>query len=262
MNFKLDHIVREFLIESYGVSQLNKQYPRFLQIAISGLREMYMDVGYRKNTVMIDIAENETVPLPSDYIDYARVGVCLHGQIIGLTENPNQCPPDLDDCGNVKKFDFANQDSNSDTPNYFYGLSSYDSYSKDGQRVGRQFGIGGGGSMIGSFKVFEDRGYMTVRGLRKSENFLDNKIVLEYYGSINRDEDGNMLVHPYDVEAMKAWMHWKYIQRLRSTPGGQAEEARRMYGMEKKKARKRHGAMNASEIVEAVRKGYKSSPKI
>jgi hypothetical protein len=261
MNYKLEHIVREFLIESYGAYQIDSRYARVMQIATSGLREIHMDVGARKNLVMLDINDNDTVPLPIDYIDYFKVGICLNGQIIGLTENPHQCPPSLDDCGNVKAF---NIDTNkrSDTPDFFVGFSSYDSYNKDGQRIGRNYGLGGGGALVGTFKVFEDEGYMVVRGNGSNDAVVGNQIVLEYLAHLPRDADGMLTVHPYDVEAIKAWIHWKYIQRLRSTPGGMADEARRLYGIEKKKSRMRHNAMTPAEVVEAVRKGYKSSPKI
>ena len=41
---KLEEIVREYFIESLGVSQLDERYPRILQIAISGLRDLNNDI--------------------------------------------------------------------------------------------------------------------------------------------------------------------------------------------------------------------------
>jgi len=45
---KLDEIIREYYIESLGASQLDERYPRFLALAISGLKDLSMDL---KNSV-------------------------------------------------------------------------------------------------------------------------------------------------------------------------------------------------------------------
>lgn len=261
MNYKLDHIVREFLIESYGAEQLDKRYSRFMQIATSGLRELHMDAGWRKTVVTLPIEDNDTVPIPSDYIDYYRVSLCFNGVLIGLSHDRNECPPRIDECGNVKRFTFRSDDTPDTQSGFFFGYN-YDEFSKDGQFVGRDFGVGGGRPLIGTFSVHEKEGYFVVRGMANNEDIGMNEIVLEYLASVPRDNDGDLTVHPYDVEAIKAWMHWKSIQRLRSTSGGSSEEARRIYGIEKKKSRMRHNALSTSEWVQAIRTGYRSSPKI
>jgi len=102
--FKLEKIVREFMAEDLGLDMIDRRYPRYLTIAINGLRELnYDSPHFGIKEVVLDINSNDTVDLPEDFLDYYAIGTCNdHGelQVIGL--NDNLCKPGKDDCGNTE----------------------------------------------------------------------------------------------------------------------------------------------------------------
>ena len=112
--------------------------------------------------------------------------------------------------------------------------------------------------MYGTFQINEDQGYIYV----ESQVVNRDSLIMEYRSLLSKDETGNILVHPYETEAIKAWIYWKSIERLRSYAGQDKQLAALAYSKEKKKARKRRNAMTLPEIVSANRKGYGASPGI
>jgi hypothetical protein len=254
MNLTLDQVVREFLIESFGANQVDNRYARFYQIGVSGMREIHSDVGWKKSYSKLTLRDNSTASLPSDFIDYYRIGICYGNQILALSENKNPCPISFstDDCGQIKS---RTLDGTFDSIDY---TSQWDSYSKNGQFVGREFGVRGGEPMYGTFQINEDEGYIYV----ESQIINRDSLILEYRSLLSKDESGNIMVHPYETEALKAWLYWKSIERLRSHSGQEKQMAAITYTKEKKKARKRRNAMTLQEIVSANRRGYGAAPGI
>jgi len=251
---KLDTLVREFMVESLGAEQIDMRYSRILQIAISGLRELNLDMPDRTFFKTLDINANDTVTLPNGYVDYVRIGVCYNGQILALGENPNMCPPETDACGNVEICQ-PNTVNTSTDPAYTapFGMPFYIS----GSYFGRRYGIGGGNNAIGYYKVWEKEGFIALQGM----DTQFDQIILEYIGSLE-EVDGEFLVHEYDAEAIKAWIWYKWIQRAKSYNNYDKEEARRTFNNARRNAVGRHGRMSANEFLQAIRSGYKSSPKL
>lgn len=254
MSYTLDKIVREFLVESLGAEQIDNRYSRLLQIAINGLRDLHFDRPSDNSFAVLDVNDNDTVTLPNDYIDYIRIGVCFNGSIIALGENPIMCPPSTNDCGEIT----VDQPTTNPIPTsliYDYplgypangvGFSTYNLY-----------GVGGGQNRLGMFKIFKEDGYIALQSL--DTNF--NQIILEYVSDIDM-VDGEYQVNPYDVEAIKAWMWWKYIQRNKNYPFNEREMARVTYGNRKHDSYVRNSRVSLNEIISVIRSGYKSSPKL
>lgn len=250
MKYKLRKIVEEYLLESLGETTLHK-YPRLLQIAISGLREMNTDVEGIIKTVELPVGSNDTVSLPSDFIDYRLIGVCsTDGTIQSLGLNANMCPPLYDDCGNL----IGSPERSQDVPFYGYdNIYSQGSSFRNGESIGRRFGQGGGYNKFGYYRVWKDRGYITLT------NFTGGSIILEYLGDIDT-VDENYMVHPYMVEAIKSWIYWKYIQRKPQYSGNEKMMARREYYNQKYLAKKRTNMVNVKELMDAMRKYYGMTP--
>lgn len=246
---KLDEIIREYYIESLGMSQLDSRYPRFLQIAVSGLKDLGMDLKSNLKEVTLDVNSNDTVDLPFDYLDYLVIGTEESGQISAIGLNNNKAPRGFNDCGdlNAAAIDDGNETS------YFNFATTH--FTKDGQFNGRSYGAGGGGSNNGTYKVFKDEGYIALSGATATS------VVMRYYATVNQ-VDGEFMVDDYYVEALKAWMYHKYIQRMRSYGGGEKQAAMLTYRQEKKKAEKRNYRFNIVNFVNAFRSGYRSSPRI
>ncbi len=243
---KLNKIVEEYLFESLGETTLHK-YPRILQIAISGLREFNRDVEGLVKTVQLTVNENDTVTLPQDFIDYRIIGVCTEfGTIESLGVNDRMCLPVVDDCGNIVGSPNRNENVPFSSFDAFYFQGTY---SRNGQLIGRRFGIGGGQNQWGYYRVWPERGYITL------QNYIGNNIVLEYLADIDLiDEDYQ--VHPFLVEALKSWIYWKYIQRNRNYSQGEKDMARREYYNQKRLAKKAINMFNLKELLQAFRTFY------
>lgn len=246
---KLDEIVREYYIERLGASQVDERYPMFLQRAITGLKDLNMDIKSVVTEAVLPINSNDTVTLPSNYLDYLVIGVIEDGAISSLGMNNNLPPRDNDDCGDLKGANTTEQ-----TERAFFGFNS-SHFSKDGQFVGRHFGAGGGGSTNGLYKVYKDKGYISLNGVSTES------IVLRYYATLEQ-LDGNFMVDEYQTEALKDWIWWKSIQNQRSFGIGEKQLAEMSYNKQKKKSEKRNYRFNIIEFINAFDSGYRSSPRI
>lgn len=250
--YKLDTIVREYMVESLGATQIDHRYPRLLQIAISGLRNINRDVNGLIKVEKIDVDKTNMVAyLPNDYITYRKLYVCYQGQQIALSLNANMCTPEFDDCGDLEVC------GGTATEGSFFPWTSNYSYDAYGNPTGRQFGVGGGQNSIGTYRIFEDQGYIALQNLSS----MFDEVIMEYLSDIDQI-DGETYVHPNDVEALKAWMYWKWIQRKDNVPAVRIDMAKREYAKEKTKARKRHNSFNINDLMSAVRSGYNSSPGV
>jgi hypothetical protein len=65
---------------------------------ISELNMFHLDVSGPVSTI-IDISDINTVDLPSDYIDYLKIGYIVNGKIVTLTHNPSIPIPISGECG-------------------------------------------------------------------------------------------------------------------------------------------------------------------
>ena len=255
--YKLDTIVREYMIESLGAVQIDNRYARLLQIAISGLKNLNRDnAGVIKIERIAMDGSNFIANLPNDYLVYKKIFVCVGGQQIALALNPNMCPPEYDSCGDLEVCGRDNTFTG-DADGPLWGWSGNVPITSYGQFTGRQFGVGGGTNGIGYYKIYPNEGYIAFQGVTT----VFDEVIMEYLADID-SVDGNIYVHPNDVEAIKAYMHWKYIQRSAYIPFNEKESARRQFGLEKKQARIRHNSFNVNDLMLAYRSAYRSSPAI
>lgn len=253
--YKLDELVREYMITSLGKAQVDSSYPRLLQTAITGLRNLNRDNRGLIKVQRIAVNQvNFTSNLPNDYLVYRKIFICYQGQQVALALNPNMCPPSYTSCGNMQVEGAANSSGDFGGAFYPFAGSFTDS---SGQFTGGMYGIGGGNNGIGYYRIFEDEGYMAI------QNFTSgvDEILMEYLADI-KQINGATYVHPNDEEAVKAWIYWQTIDRLSNVSLGEKATARKRYAFEKKEARKRHNSFNIQDLMIAYRSGYRSSPAI
>lgn len=242
----LDSLVRQYLIE-VGEQTLHK-YARFLQYAIAGLRELSLDTSGVPKTVTLTPSANNTVDLPVDFISHIRIAVCSgDGNLHSLGWNSNMCLlRTYDECGDPK----------SNTGSGEGGIiDSEGGHFINDEQVGRYFGLGGGTNSHGYYRIDERNNWITL------QNVSASTIWLEYLADIERNTDGEFEVHPYIVEAIKEWIHWKIIQRNVRSPVSQEQRAKHNFLMEKKKAKKRFGSFTFQEANQAIRRTFSLAPK-
>ena len=254
--FTLDSIVRDYLIESGAESGSDKRYPRYLQLAINGLRHISQAKQTYTKSIVVDVSDNDLIYLPDDYIDYRQIAVCAGGQLWALGRNDNLCNPSTNDCGTLKSPNVGELTNVYD--GVFYGNGNL----SPGFDSPNAFGEGGGANGIGYYKIFPDRGYISV-SLNSSE-FGDSygEVILDYEADIQRDSvTGEFQVHPFDVEPLKDYIYWASMRRLRSYSANDKEMAKRQFHASLLTAQKQKTKLNIREIASAFSRGTFTATK-
>jgi len=255
MGYTLSDIVNELLIE-LGEGQSNK-FARFYQFGVSFLREQNMDLSGVPKVVSLTIDDTDSINLPHDYLNYIRIGVCgRDGQIHSLGRNDNLCLDKcFDDCGNPQSCD-----PNTAEPTTLSGLVLSGEYwgdnMRNGEVMGRFFGIGGGNNLNGYYRFDLPNGQIHLGGL----NLYTTSIVLEYLADVN-SIDGDFVVHPFLIEALKNYMYWKSIARERNRNASEKQMAMIDYEKSERLARIRFNSRNSNEWLEAFRHGNQAAVK-
>lgn len=241
----LDKIVREYLIEA-GYSTDHK-YFRFLQIAISALREMNLDVSGVPKELHLDIDKTtNSVPLPDDFITHTKIGVCYNGYIHSIGFNNNICLPSNYDSCNTTNDENESEDISS-------GLIS-STRIRNGEAIGGIYGQGVGYS-IAYYKI----DYSNSLILIKSTVQLDS-VYLSYIADPSLI-DGDYMVHPYDIEAIKSFIYWKDIQHNKNIGMREKIEAKNEWLRNKMNAKVRHKSFTLDEAKQVIRRSNKQAPK-
>jgi len=249
MGYKLREIVSERLIEM-GESNLNK-YARAYQLAVACLRSLNMDLSGVPKIVSLSINSNDTVDLPNDYLQYTRVAICdKNGNLRSLGINNNFClNQKTNDCGDPQSKDIK-IGGMSYSPNMFF--NNY----RNGEVIGKFFGLGGGNNAVGSFRIDRDRNQILLGALGRDYSH----IVLEYISDIDSVND-DYEVHPYIVEAVKDYITWKMYAFNPKMMLGDKQLFEKSYWNNYRLAKNRFAAFTTDEFLQAIRSGNFASPK-
>jgi len=240
----LDQLIREYIIEK-GEDSENK-YWRYLQLGKSSLRELDMDVSGVRSTAYLEVSDNDTAPLPSNYINYYRIAACdRQGNLQSLAFNPNMClNHTFDDCGNPIK------SQEQEGIQEFFGFPTYQTYTNsfvNGEFVGKFFGIGGGNSIYGTFRIDKANNVIQFGGLRTTH------LVLEYLANMN-DIDENFEIHPYIYECLKNRIDWRLKAFDTKISLGEKQLSEQIYWKSHILAKKRYSSDRLKDWYDAVRK--------
>lgn len=203
----LDSVVKDYL--DSAELPMSKYY-KIWNIAFRGMETLGLDYFYTIKSVKLPVLSNKTVELPSDYMQYTKVGVFNNKQeIIPLTYNSkltkyadlrsNRIAETADPEFNV--YDLYNQ-----TSPVFYN------YYNDGI-FSNLYGVPSGLPNVGSFKIDVDNGVILL-----TESFSFNELVLEYVASPVEGQDYYLPVQ--FREALIAWCAWQDIANMPSTRRG------------------------------------------
>lgn len=252
--YTLDDICKEFLIEG-GDTQLNK-YARIYTIAVSGLREFNMDTTGIPKVEEICITDIDTVNIPFGCIRPTRIAICGNdGKLHTLGEDNNICLGTNFDCCGVE--DRPNFNQNRTRNQVFFAEPHFIAeHIRNGEVMGRFFGIGGGNNANGTYRFDWPSGQIQLGNRCHGSTH----ITLEYLSDINTIS-GDFLVHPFIIEALKAWIHWKIVQRDRTRSGQEKEMAMIDFQKAERIARIRFNSNNATDWLMAFRSGNKAAPK-
>jgi hypothetical protein len=246
--YTLSDICNELLIEM-GESQSNK-FARFYQLGVAGLRKMNFNTIGVPKVVELTISSADTAPLPNDYVRYTKIALCIDGRLYCLGEDNSLClNKNYDDCGNPVAH------GNNITPNGFVSTQYYADHYRNGENMGRFFGIGADNNLLGYYRIDKENNQILF-----SELTCSASVVMEYLADIN-SIDGDFEVHPFCVEALKDWIFWKLKQRS-SKPLGEQQLAEQNFRDSSRLMRMMVTSSTKEEWVAAFQSGNQATPKM
>ena len=257
------------------ISNINDAMLR--NVALRGIREFGFDVTARIKSLKRTIdTSNNTVELPSDYVDLVKVGIVgSDGTVYVLNQNKNinySQKVDLNDASAETFTDSSNDpmylDQNkvedraddktstagSDTLN---GEDPFESYVFRNyiyeNSLGGLYGIGGGHG-IGEYRINLDQ-----NRLELDTSSSISEVIIEYVADEARSS--NPLIHVYAEEALRAYIYYKLCERKSTVPANEKMRARSEYYNERRKAKARLGNFTREEALRTIRKNFKLAPK-
>jgi len=208
-----------------------KQYLRITQIAIEGFNEelsmFHTDAGLE--VVYLEMSDAKTVQLPSDFVDYVRIGIPINGKLRVLTKHDKILFPRTF-YGSVIGGEFVagsgdsvgNTDSG-DTEGVSNALFFSDHY-RNGQFIGGLYGLPGGIDAA-YYRIDKEMRQIVFTGeVPRSE------IVVEYISN-GLKADGSSLIPRETVAPLRTYVLHAMIENDPRVP--QNEKERRMIAHEK-----------------------------
>ena len=253
MAFKtLDYLVRTVL-SSTGEQSLDK-YQQYLQFLTRGFRELNLHASTVTKVAHIEMKDNKAIDLPSDYVKYLKIGICINGRVVLLGSDPTLClNEDYSACGDPLEL-AMNSPSSTDLSNLNFGYWLIEGF-HNGQYTGGIYGLGGGYNSYGYYRVNEEKNQ-----IQFTSNIPTNTIVLEYI-SDGLNPDGTASVPVEAIECLIAWTMWKIKQYKRNTTQGEVEMARRDYIVEFDKLKHFKLSFSMKEYLDMYRSNVHGAPK-
>lgn len=244
MYINLEQVVKEYIGEADYTSA---SFLRLYQLAIRGYDDLWQDVIGKPKTRVLKVLPNNVVELPSDYINWIKVGVVNEsGEVATLRMNNNltaHAATDADRLNNIQPTAGVQvyDPVSSDFRNYYDDLS---------HREFNLFGTPAGTQNLGEFRVLEEEAVIIL-----DKSFGASEIVLEYLAS-PYEKDKPVFVPVQAREALLAWVAWRDIVNKASSRrvnSGEKVMRKREYYHQRKLARRRITATRRGQLNDTVR---------
>jgi hypothetical protein len=240
-----------------------KSYKRLLQICLEGFMELNLwHLGAGSDVVYLHMSLAKTVDLPSDYVDWLRIGFPVNGKLRAITNNDNILLPRVFD-------DTQEPVGNTTTTENTNALSNaifFSDHWRGGQYIGGLFGLPGG----------IDRAYFrfdmnkSPRQIVFSGTTPRSEIILEYQTTGLRT-DGTSLIPREAVPALRTYVEWQMIAMdMTGFMTGRAQQKAAMGEIARRKQeheeavamlRSFQNSFTKEEYLHAVYSTYRQTPK-
>lgn len=243
----LSYIVRNLQndMEDYSM----QQYKRLLQIVINGVRQLRMFGQPAIQVYYAKVNEAGIIPFPPDYIDYTKIGLFVHGQIVTLSVNQNMALNRDQACGVDIRTMYKD---NGQAILSLYGGYYFAPHYWNGQYVGGLYSAGGGWNTA-YFKVDKVAQQIQFDGIIKSD-----QVVIEYAST--GISAGTILPAEF-IEPLKNWTDWQRLLRKDDVPLSVKQDKERLYYDAVKNLRSFNNKFTYSEYLDGLRRRFKQSPK-
>lgn len=254
----LESVVREWIIER-GEGNMNR-FARLFQISVSGLREMNFDTSGVPAVAILDANTTDSINLPIDYVNLIRIAIVdFNGNLQSLGQNDNIALPRwFDACGNSVRKQPTSQLglAGLNGQPFFNGLQGYADNFRNGECVGRMFGVGGGNNVYGNFRIDKEHGTIVFGNLMTNVH----QVVIEYLSDLSV-VDGKYMVHPFIIESIKRWISWRDINDNDKRGLGEKQMLERQFYNAQRLSRARLQTHTIQDYLQAFRFANKASVK-
>lgn len=211
------------------------------QLAYQGMQQMGLDFFYQIKSVKLPVNPNFTVDLPSDYLNYSKVGVLNDiGEIITLRYNDKLTTyADL-------SADRVEKTQDNTLFNFFLFNTPIWYNFWTGNSFSTLYGFPSGAPFVGSFKIDNTAGIILL-----NETFTYNYVMLEYISSPEKDQQYYIPVQ--FKEALIWYIAWQDIAMIPSSRRGtlgDREQRKRNYFNERRLAWARYRPLHLEEAYQ------------
>lgn len=255
----IDSIVRSAMI-AMGEESLHK-YQRLLQFGLEAAKDFYMDTARNVKTVRLTMNDVKQADLPIDFVDWVKIGIVCQDQIkVFGTKDDLPILIDTDSCGNPKKYDECDCAVNALPVNInVYGGYTFLNYvNENGEIIGGLYGIGGGYTDKGYFRVLPTYGDHGIIQFNSQVNTTD--VYMEYISN-GFDPSAQTVISSYAAKSVQFYIHWMVAWHKYGAASANAQGAKNEYYTELHKARLRMMNLTTRDILELSRMNYMLAPK-
>lgn len=194
-----------------------RDYYHLMQLCIEGYTELNLWHLDNLEVVYLTMTSAKVVSLPSDFIDWTKIGVPINGKLRVLTRHDKILLPRLLDDGVTP---IGNTDSNTTTD--AASLVYFSDHFRGGQFVGGLYGMSGG--VDDAYYRFDRE----TRTIAFSGTVPRSEIVLEYISS-GVKTSGSTLIPREAVPALRSYILWYAVENDRSVPFNEKERKKKQH---------------------------------
>jgi hypothetical protein len=203
------------------------------------VQDLHFDCLKNVKSVELTLASDNTVTLPTDFVDWCKVGFATDQYITVLGQN--------DSLSRLEQTATTSDDAQ-DLTTFFYNVTN-----QYGEHKGQVYGIGNDNPI--SFKVLPER-----NKIQLDSRFTKDTIILEYITD-GTTTSTTTLIHPYAAQTIEDYIFWKYKANNRKYNRFDSRIAREEYYDQVRRLRARMNPMTVTDIVRSLRSGFKMSIK-
>lgn len=196
-----------------------KEFEHIKKIVVEGVKKLNIYYLYNVNVVYLKINDDLTVDLPSDYVDYVKIGVLDGGKIWALTRDDDMALPRKDECGLNEKINYKGNIA-SDYGEYY---DLFVDHFRNGEYIAGAY-YNRGGINFGYYRIDIERRQIKLSGSVSK----DNEIVLEYKSSGVKIND-TTYIPLKALWALKAYTHWQIVEYDPRVPMNEKERKKQQF---------------------------------
>ena len=225
-------------------------YMQFLHYGTKAVREIGFDTPFKIHSTVLTVDANNEVTLPTNYVDYVRVGF-KNGQFVkNLIEKTTfNRLPNFDADGNQIPY----PDVETDQGATYIDSTYHTSHSNDkSEHVGRHFGHKS--TYSNSFMVVPERNkIMLDPSLHNAKEIVIDYITVGLPDKVNQGESPTTTLPAYAAEAVERYILWRFSEHDRVTPMNQKLMAKEEWNQAHKRYRSRNYQLSLDDILKSLR---------